>query len=70
MFDRWGAERRVKSEALKLEASIRAANPLASRAFNDWQGKPIVKSLTVALPSLCLWRVSDESLRRNRKRDR
>ena len=32
-FDRWGALRaRVKSEALELEASIRAANPLASKA--------------------------------------
>ena len=30
LFDRQGAERSVKSEALWLEASIRAANPLAS----------------------------------------
>lgn len=30
-FDRWGALRaRVQSEALKPEASIRAANPLGS----------------------------------------
>jgi len=28
LFDRWGAKRRVKSEAHWLEASIRAANPL------------------------------------------
>ena len=30
LFDRWGAKRRVKSEAHWLEASIRAANPLVS----------------------------------------
>jgi len=32
-FDRRDAERRVISEALKLEASIRAANPLCLQSL-------------------------------------